>query len=271
MANPLTAVAQFIPMTQSRAERLLRKSLQKRGKKADVMAWLEYPDGDVRLKRANWDSKTSSWELENGMRFFPRGQGGDPKMVKGVPMIQLHTEDAGPISTESALISGAMTEGKVTPLGPDGEPIGPATNGGRQSMSGVAQAQDVMEFDNANAATDGGYTQIEDYRPHYGGVEFTLSDAVKYDPFPVREEDARQAAEWHEMAGRDDRSFLKFVAMGAIGAFLLIAGVLGLIWLMGEISSDEGTGIKLMVHTMGLLVAGPSLRSVIGSVLGDGS
>jgi hypothetical protein len=274
----LNALAQYIPLTQSRADRLFKKSLQKRAKGADTLVWLEFPDGDVKLKKALWNDELNCWELESGHRFYPRGRGGDPKRLGGVPVIQCHAEDAGIVSTEAALVGGAVEQGLVAPVTESGQVLGPSrTAHGAVDIDAVQDAvNDELGIDaepavgpaangeSAQAATDGGQVEIADYVPLYDGVEFGLRDAVDYDPFPVREEDARQAAEWYEMAGLDDRSFLKYVLYGAAGACLILFAFVGLIWLLGQIGGGDSTGITLTVAGASVLVGGPSARSLIG-------
>lgn len=256
----MSKIAQFIPGTQSRAQRLFQKALAKRAKKADCLLWVEYPDGDVRIKRAVWNSEINCWETDSGQRWFPRGEGGDPKRINGVPIVQVHASDAGIVSTESSLMAGSVEQGLVAAVDKHGQLINREAQRRRdadpEAVEKVANEElgqdppdpDASPGTNGHAVADGGeQPEIADIVPLYEGIEFALSDAVKYDPFPVREEDARQAAEWYEIAGRDDRSLLKYVGMGAVGAVLIILGVLGFIWLLGEIGSGESTGVSLLI------------------------
>jgi len=251
----LSTLGQFIPGTQARARRLFNKSLAKQAKKADALCWVEYPDGDVRLKPATWNKEINAWVTSNGKRFFPRGKGGDPKRINGVPVVQCHASDAGVISTEAAVAAGAIDEGLVAPVDQQGTVV---MRDGSRDRDAVQRAVDDRLENGASpttqvtqpagaAATDGGQTEIAGYVPIFDGVEFRLGDAVDYDPFPVREEDARQAAEWFELAGRDDRSYLKYVGYGAVGAFVIVLGLLGFIWLLGEVGGGESTGITLSI------------------------
>lgn len=280
----IKSIAQFIPGTQSRADRLLKKSLRKRAKGADTLVWVEYPDGDVRLKRANWDGELNAWETEGGKRFYPRGKGGDPKMLGGAPIIQCHAEDAGVISSEAALISSQLEEGLVAPVDAEGRVLGPASNGdGSHAQQHLAQAAreqadgersiDWNQFADEEgvdpddlAATDGGRVPVADYVPLYDGVEFALSDAVWWDPFPVREEDARQAAEWHEMAGRDEHNLVRYILYGAVGATVIIGAMIGFIWLLGQVGSGDDTGITLTIAAASLFAAGPSITALFDRV-----
>jgi hypothetical protein len=268
MSGKLNAIGQFVPGTQARADRLFNKSLAKRAKGADALLWIEYPDGDVRIKRATWDREINGWVSESGKRFYPRGKGGDPKRIGGVPIVQCHASDAGVISSEAALTAGALESGLVAPIDHHGQVLNPI-RGDRTDQDAEAVQGEVdraiengeVEIDADNApsengetAADGGRVEPADYLVLYDGVEFRLGDAVDYDPFPVREEDARQAAEWFELAGRDDRSLLKYVAYGAVGAFVIVLGLLGFIWLLGEIGSGSSTGVSLWTDTTRLLV-----------------
>jgi hypothetical protein len=264
----IKSIAQYIPGTQSRADRLLRASLARRASKGDVLLWIEYPDGDVKLKPAVWNSEISCWESAGGQRWFPRGKGGDPKRVGSTPVVQVHASDAGVISTESTLIGGAVEQGLVAPVDKYGNLLNRQAHDRRgrdpdaiQDLvdeelddERAASAEVKEPVDAKQAATDGGGQRaVADYVPLYDGIEFALSDAVEYDPFPVREDDARQAAEWYEIAGRDDKSLLKYVGMGAVGAFLLVLGLLGFIWLLGEVGGGDSTGVSLMIDSLRLV------------------
>lgn len=262
----IRGLAGFIPGTQARADRLFKKSLARRASKGDVLLWIEYPDGDVKIKPGMWNEEINCWETAGGQRWFPRGKGGDPKRVGSVPVVQVHTSDAGIVSTDSTLMAGAVTQGLVAALAPDGTLLNrrsvKATGADAAAAEELANAEldqeppDSGAMTNGKTATDGGAVQEPaDYVPLYDGVEFALSDAVEYDPFPVREEDARQAAEWYEIAGRDDKGLLKYVGMGAVAAVLIILGVLGFIWLLGEIGSGDSTGVSLMLDFTRLLTA----------------
>lgn len=270
--SKLSAIGQFVPGTQSRADRLFKKSLRKKGKQGDAVLWVEYTDGDVRLKPAQWDGEINGWVTPEGKRFFPRGKGGDPKRINGVPIVQCHASDAGVISSEAALATGALEEGLVAPVDHQGQVLGPIRKGATDQDPDAVQDEvnaavengelDVSPADangDESAATDGGRVKPADYLVLYDGVEFRLGDAVDYDPFPVREEDARQAAEWFELAGRDDRSYLRYVAYGAVGAFLIVLGLLGFIWLLGEIggggSGSPGISLSLSIDTARLLAS----------------
>jgi hypothetical protein len=258
----MSAISQFVPGTQARASRLFGKSLRKKAKGADAVLWVEYVDGDVKLKRAKWDGEINGWVTKQGKRFFPRGKGGDPKRINGVPIVQCHASDAGVVSTEAAMATGALEEGLVAPLDHRGRVLGPIPEGRTdQDPEAVQQEVDAAiengelnvdapengDAPDGDAAADGGTVQPADYLVLYDGVEFRLGDAVDYDPFPVREEDARQAAEWFELAGRDDRSYLRYVAYGAVGSFLIVLGLIGFVWLLGEIGSGDSTGVSLSI------------------------
>jgi|APHM01.1.fsa_nt_gi hypothetical protein len=138
----MSAISQFVPGTQARASRLFGKSLRKKAKGADAVLWVEYVDGDVKLKRAKWDGEINGWVTKQGKRFFPRGKGGDPKRINGVPIVQCHASDAGVVSTEAAMATGALEEGLVAPLDHRGRVLGPIPEG-RTDQDPEAVQQEV--------------------------------------------------------------------------------------------------------------------------------
>lgn len=240
----MKAIKQWIPFTDARRERLYNQSLAKLASDADGLCLLEWPDKQMTMHKAAWNSEINGWELDNGKRVFPRGKGGDPKQYNGVPVIQAHSEEAGVVSTEAAITAGAMEDGQVMPVDPEGRPVDGAESG--------AVSMDDMPDEPGEAVADGGQ-QVADYVPDYpvkglewDAVEYSLAEAVLYDPFPVREDDARQAAEWAELSGQDQSQVLRYVAYGAAGAFAIVLGFIIIIWLLGQIGGGD-TGITLSI------------------------
>lgn len=274
------SVKAYVPFTAERRKRKLQKSLRKVASGSDALAQMEWSDGNVTLHHAYWNQDINGWELDNGKRIFPRGKGGDPKRLFGVPVIQCHSEETGPVSTEAALIAGSLEQGEVMPVDQEGRPLeqprhSPEVDGspGQPSQQPETETdpldgQTLSETDGASTlndlfgesgdgddddmAADGGRA-VADFAPDFpspgltwDGVEYSLADAVLYDPFPVREDDARQAAEWAELSGRDPGEKLKYAAYGALGLLGVITFLILVIWLLGQIGGGD-TGISIML------------------------
>ena len=217
---------EYIPFTEARQRRLFSLGLHKLAEKGDVLCQLEWPDKNTTLHAAVWDRELDGWILDNGRRVLPRGKGGEPITLGGVPFIRAHSEELGPVSTEACLLARAEETGEYDVVEPDGD----------------AEA----------VAADGGFV---DHRPSFDvegwdAVEYTLADAVQYDPYPVREEDARAAAEWAELKASKEFNPAKWAGYGAAGMLVSIAVMVFLFWLLFFAIGDS----SLTMYAGGLLL-----------------
>ncbi|AXR80707.1 hypothetical protein [Natrarchaeobaculum sulfurireducens] len=242
----LRKITQYVPFTDARRERMFRVGLHKLADGCDALVLMEWPDKQATLHQAIWNSEIAGWELDNGKRIFPRGKGGDPKNYAGVDIVYAHSEAAGPVSTEASLIAGAEEQDLYKEVDENGDPV----------QQGVA--------------ADGGQpAEVDDHVPDFpvkglewDAVEFNLGDAVEYDPFPVREDDARQAAEWAELSAKDEGQALKYVAYGALGVVLIVAFFVILLWALNAVSSGDGGAIPMMTGVVGPAAKGLDPRGV---------
>jgi len=280
-----TAVLSKIPGTETRRQVLLSKIFEKKLGDAEAIAMMEWPDGQVTFHQAFWDRESGGWHLDNDKMVYPKGKGGDPKSLNGVPLIQCHSEEMGVVSTEASLLAGAVDRGDILPIDDDGRPLAEPETGTSASPGADGDAGDSVT---GKPVADGGVTaemrnesvvdgsakltgQEADAVPDmpvegltWDAVEYSLTDAVEFDPNPVREEDARQAAEWAELSGRDRSKDFKLAMYGAAAATIIILALLGLNWLAGEVS-DEGTGLTVLLPFI-LTPAGFKIRDVVNRV-----
>jgi hypothetical protein len=252
-------IRQYVPFTTARRQRLFNIGLQNLANDADALCQMEWQDGKETLHKAEWDQDLEGWELVDvDKRVLPRGRGGDPKLLYGVPVIRAYSEEAAPISTEAALLARALEEEEYVEADEDGHPTEPVARD--------EPGEDVVDATDPDAVADGGTltsarstaNRVPNF-PAAGqtwdAVEYSLRDAAEYDPNPVNEADARKAAEWAELSAWDSSEILRYIMYGAGGAVGILALFVILIWFLGQIG-DGSTGIQLTTGPVaGMLAA----------------
>jgi hypothetical protein len=250
-------IRQYVPFTTARRQRLFALGLDGLASDADALCQMEWQDGKETLHKAEWDEEHEGWELiDVDKRVLPRGRGGDPKLLYGVPVIRAYSEEAGPISTEAALLGRSQEMNEYVEADADGHPT---------ETVGPEQPGDTVDHIDPNAISDGG--AITSLKPTtnrvpnfpakgqtWDAVEYSLRDAAEYDPNPVNEADARKAAEWAELSAWDSGEMLRHIMYGAAGVVGIVAFFVVLLWFLGQIG-DGSTGIKLSIGPVAGMVA----------------
>jgi hypothetical protein len=266
------------PFTSGTDDDTLAQYLDEQLGDADVLLLVEWADGTISEQPATYGVKDNVLQAENGLEWKLVGQGAEPKLFHGVPVIRCHALIDRPVDTTVAIGAEMDEEDRFVPVTDERgatevvehvRPIDPGDAADGAIDPAAATAEPVAPDEGlAQLETDGaGQTvdRIYDLKPPDGcvGWAFSLTSAGQRAPNAVSPMDMHDAKERGKMSERDNQELLKYVAIGAGGTLALMI-VIAVIFVVGQrlLSGGGGGGGA----SLGLLVAlaGPSWRALRG-------
>lgn len=189
------------------------------GHNHDVVAEVEWRDGNVTYMGADYDVDGEYLELQNGLLIELPGQSGDPVNLFGEPMIRTSAHVAAPFDSDLAIAAEKEEDGDYKRVDENGNVVDAA---GAEGMQAVA---------------DGG-AEVTDHQYEWGGAAFSLKSLWERAPAVSHHQLEKQFDLGKEWA-RSGRDMLKTAALayfGGIGTLLLI---IFLFWLLGQIGGGS--------------------------------
>lgn len=188
------------------------------GRQHDVVAEVEWRDGNVTYLGGDYNVEGEYLELENGLEIELPGQSGDPVNLYGVPMIRTSAHVAAPFDTELAIAAEKEEEGDYTRVNNAGEQVDVPDS-----------AVDSME-----AVADGGVANVTDHEYEWGGTAYSLSSLWERSPavsYHTLEKQFELGKKW----AREGHDRLKTHAMAFFGGLATALAIWLLFRVVGAI------------------------------------
>jgi hypothetical protein len=234
----------YIPFTDARRLRLMRRGWQHLAAGHDGLALVEWEDGSKTPKPVDWNSELSCLETDDGKRYFARGRGGDPKMLLGVPVWDVNAAQLGVVATEASLLAdreeyGEVYEGDAATAQLDAWEQG-AGNGAADGDGGGVDGEPEAVADGGFASPDSAEGSLYNLNPPraFDGEAVSIALPMEYDPFPASQRDAEQAVTAAKQAAADTGEKLIWLALGAGIAAGMWALMTIVPWLMRQIGDS---------------------------------
>lgn len=236
----------LIPFRSTFWEAQHGKALKVKKEGHDVVAEIEWSDGNCTYMGADYEAGESIIRLENGLPIEIAGHGGEPVFIAGVPIIRVHAEHACPVDTDVAIAIGREEDGDYTRVDEHGNEIQDVDADVDPLENGAPTAE-------ATAIGDGGYPTQQDVHDHEydispqgdaEGTAFSLRDAVNYVPNTLSPMALKRAEERGKQSAREHNPIKTFLfgAAAMIGVLIILAVLFVAVWKILGLGGGGGGG-----------------------------